>query len=307
MKKYLLILAAVPAIIALSGCGHVEGAKKLYKYACEHYGSCEMIDKDSHGRYGKDAYTVITCRDDEYGFTYTVKSYMTTLNFDGAKMGHSPITVSDFEAVYARYIYETCKEDIDAIGKKYNIEYVLWDDWLTEYSGSGQTPYQHVSTYGIVRAYDSTSAGEAAVAIGELYRAADTRDYFITDREEHEVPTILGKPMEPVDRDDSLGKLSVDDLEWHSIEEQRIQSQLEKAWTYDVTAEYVGQHSGVFSETGASLDDVLHYGNDYPKSMDSPVLFYDFVTDEGKEFWITDFSVKPPYGEHKGACSNYSE
>jgi hypothetical protein len=39
--------------------------------------------------------------------------------------------------------------------------------------------------------------------------------------------------------------------------------------------------------------------------MDSPVIFYELVTDSGKEFWVTDFIVKPEYGEHKGAWSNF--
>ena len=291
----------------LTGCGHVESAKALYRQAVENYGECELIEKVAHGRIGKDAYTEIVCRDEEYGFTYTVKSYMYENNFDGASLGYLPVTVSDFESVYAGFLYESVKDEIERIEQETGTEYEVWNDWLIDNYGSAQDSIQAITVYGVVKAYDSTSAGGAAVAIGELYREADTRGYFLSDRGSNMVPVIMGKPMKPASREESLGELSVFDLEWHSIEEQKISSYLEKAWTFDVTAEYVGQHTGVFSDTGADLNDVMHFGEDYPTNMDSPVLFYDFVTDEGKEFWITNFTVKPPYGEHKGAFSNYEE
>ena len=306
-KLYTSISVIVAGLIPclLIGCGHVESAKTLYRQAVENYGECDLIEKDTHGWRGKDAYTKIVCRDEEDGFTYTVKSYMYENNLDGASLGYLPITVSDFESVYAGFIYESVKDEITNIEQETGTKYEVWDDWLIDNYGSSQEPFQPITVYGVVKAHDSSSAGEAAVAIGDLYREADTRGYFLSDRGSNNVPVIKGKPMEPVSREDSLGELSILDLEWHSIEEQRMESYIEKAWTYDVTAEYVGQHTGVFSDTGADLNDVMHFGEDYPTGMDSPVVFYDFITDEGKEFWITNFTVKPPYGEHKGACSNF--
>ena len=308
MKKiYLFVIAAGLILGLLTGCGHVESARALYRQAEKKYGECELVEKDTHGKIGKDAYTEIVCKDAEYGFTYTVKSYMYANNLDGATLGYLPVTVSDFESVYAGFLYESVKEEIARIEQKTGTEYELWDDWLMDNNGSAQKPFQSVAVYGVVMAYDCTSAGVAAVAIGELYRDADTRGYFLSDRGTDPVPVIKGKPIDAVSKDESLGEVSTLDLEWHSIEDQRIMSYSEKAWTYDVTAEYVGQHTGGFSDTGADLDDVMHFGDDYPTSMDSPVVFYDFITDDGIEFWIANFTVKPPYGEHQGACSNYEE
>ncbi len=307
MKIYLAVVAAGLIPVLLAGCGHVESVKALYRQAGEKYGECELVEKESHGRSGKGAYSKIVCRDTEYGFTYTVNSYMYANNLDGATFGYKPVTVSDFESVYAGFLYESFKDEIAKIEQETGTEYELWDDWLIDNYGSAQKPYQAVTVYGVVKAYDSTTAGEAALAIGELYRDADTRGYFLSDRGTNEPPVIKGKPMEPKTKDDSLGELSTMWMEWESIEDHTIERYSEKAWTYDVTAEYVGQHEGVFADTGADLKDVMHQGDDYPTSMDSPVVFYDFVTDDGKEFWIANFTVTPPYGEHKGACSNYED
>ncbi|MCR5509141.1 MAG: hypothetical protein K6F34_10680 [Lachnospiraceae bacterium] len=306
IKKVVFPVAIM--LCTLTGCRRVESAEKLYAYANDKFGSCSLLEKISHGRKGHDAYTEIKCRDDEYGFTYTVKSYMKEQNLDGASLGYHPLTVSDFETNYAGYIYETNKDSIDAVCEKYGTGYELWEDWVTENYGHGNGPYASIYCFGVVKANDSDSAGKAAAGIGEIYSDADTRLYFITGREDGSAPPVIkGKPFEAADREESLGELSVIDLEWHSIEDKRIDSALEKAATYDDTAEYVGQHTGVFADTGASLGDVMKYGNDYPKEMDSPVIFYDFITEDGTEFWITDFSVKPPYGEHKGACTNFPE
>ena len=298
MKKYLVLLATVMLIGILTGCGHVDNPNKLYEYAKQNFGDCEMIDKETHGKIRSSAYTEITCKDKEYGFTYVVRSYMQEQGLDGATFFHLPHTVSSFESTYMQYIYKVNKDDIDAIAARYNVEYEPFT------LDKNDSVYHEVLFVGHVIANDSTAAGNAAVEIGKLYVATDTRKYFTAGRQSYDIPWINGTPVTPRYSGEGLGHLSLGDLKWHSSEEQHMDKIIERARTYDPTARLVGQHTALFSETGASLKDVTGLV-DLPTSMDSVVILHDFVTDDGKEFWVADFTVVPEYGEHKGACSNF--
>ncbi len=296
MKKNTVLLLIIILSAFLSGCGHVGSAKEVHSYAKETYGNSIMLDSESHGKISPEAYTTITCQDKQYGFTYFVTSYMADVGLDGATFYHKPAIRTDFETAYNVAIYESIKDKIPAIEAGYNVIYEPYMDYYNS--------WDNVSFFGYVKAYDSSSAGNAAVEIGKLYKEADSRCYFTTNRKSYNIPQIRGLKMDARDKNDTLGNLSIADFKWESIEEYYIKKALERARTYDETAKYIGQHDGVFSDSGASLDDVTG-GRDHPTSMDSPVIFYEFVTDSGKEFWVTDFIVKPEYGEHKGAWSNF--
>lgn len=218
MKKGLVILAAALMIAALTGCGHVENAKELHDYASKTYGNCKLVDKKSRGKWGHKAYTTITCQDEEYGFTYTVSSVMRANGLDGATFYYSPRLESDFESVYADYMYEANKESIASIENDQNIHYMKYNEWLMEHYGSVNEPTRKVDCFGYIKAYDEASAEQACVAIGNLFARSDTRKYFTTGREEYDIPMVRAVPFEPVNRYDYIGEFRLKDMAWHIIE-----------------------------------------------------------------------------------------
>ncbi len=103
-KTTALILLILTALVCLSSCGHVSSLRML-KLKAKQNGKCTYLRCEEGDDY-RTAYF-----EDELGFEYYIKSYMSDVVIDGANFGSTPSTSSNFKEKYFEYLCDKVNSD----------------------------------------------------------------------------------------------------------------------------------------------------------------------------------------------------
>lgn len=105
MKKMIAaVLFTIMCMALLSSCGHVTSLRSL-KFQAKQNGKCTYVRCEE----GDDFRTAYF--EDELGFEYYIKSYMSDINIDGSSFGSVPSTYSNFKEKYFGYLCDTINSE----------------------------------------------------------------------------------------------------------------------------------------------------------------------------------------------------
>ncbi|MBR4759540.1 MAG: hypothetical protein IK078_05255 [Lachnospiraceae bacterium] len=261
-KKYRRIFCiALLATVVLSGCGHVKSAKKLIRQAKRDHGACEVISKKE-----TEESTEVVLKDKLQGFEYTVRSYMSDINIDGASFGSLPEQRDGFETALIDYVLSETQTDVETVCQKYG---AVFDN---EYALSLTIP----------KGADAKTIGEEVAAYLYAYNKNNRMDDFRLSIRD--------------DEDSPLGSCYLSDGLYRTPQEEQIDDYrdyakrlLQETDNRGGEVTFVKKESGTFAETGLPLPRVANVlGSTFPKTMSDPVIFFYFKTDH-QEFYIADF------------------
>lgn len=123
-RKIIAILLFIAALFSLNGChfskDSVELASKseILEYAQQKFGESTYLSTSK----GDDSIEY-SLRDNQYGFEYTIKSFVQPYGMDGSVFGYSEEKSSDFESIYCNYICAELSEFISKNEKELNVEF----------------------------------------------------------------------------------------------------------------------------------------------------------------------------------------
>lgn len=106
-KKSIIFVVIVATIASIVGCAptpngvNLASKSKILRYVEMEFGKAEYVKKEE-----KDTSIVYTLKDKQYGFEYTVKTFVQELNIDGSVFGYAENKSNDFVNCYYAYIAE---------------------------------------------------------------------------------------------------------------------------------------------------------------------------------------------------------
>lgn len=270
MKKTLpLILALLLTLLCFTSCGHVSSLRTL-KFKARSNGKCKYI-RCEEGEGFRTAYF-----EDELGFEYYIKSYMSEINIDGSSFGSVPSTTSDFEEKYFRYLCDTV-----------NAKYTDSSVYLTLNSFSE-----------IKMITQGELVTDDVVTMGREFTKLEDRGRFID--------SIIPVYTDPDDYDTNVGSYGVDQDRYLDINETAASYYMDRITEYarmtgakkKVKPEYARyEHMRYDSVPGLSQKDLVStLGEPDPQVAGVDVYYF---TVDGTEYFITNVLV---YDE-----SSYSE
>lgn len=280
MKKAAMLLALLLCAVLFCGCDtDVASEKEIIEFANETYGKSEFLYSETQGEDDLCCYFT----DDEYGFTYYVRSYVHGVGLDGSVFWFSEDKSSDFTVLYYEHIRSATDSTIASLSQKYNVS-ITTEDTIYGRSFDVELTSDNVD-----------SACAAAEEVCELLRSYDARGYWeniccrVYDKDGNKRYTydiLHEKPLTP--------------------EDEEIEYFTEMAQMKNREAQYLRKDTRLFSETGITEDRLVHIlGTELP-TADSVITYY-YFTAEGKEFFLADVQVYYPDYSSMSWHTNYLE
>lgn len=271
VQRMAIFLSIVVSAFIVSACSSDPASgSKLLRYAKMNYGDavCVSVEETNDSR---------TCyfQDEEYGFSYWVKSTRNAFSMDGSKFFHFEDKQSNFEDAYYQYLYEALRQVFDDVKDRYRAEIVPVD-----LSSSNSLTVRNL---GLVSLYvsntEETNIIEVCREITEQYQDMDQRGYFAD-------AFIIVYDM----NSQRLGKYSLAEGEFLDVQEEKVKHFQMLAKLKDETSEYQYRKS-VLAEEFTELADI---------PAESVSLYY-FQTENGQLYYIADVII---HGEY---YSNYKK
>ena len=261
LKKGIGVASVLLAAALLAGCGHVKSAKELLRHARANHGKCKVVSQSEE----PESVTVVL-RDEKQGFEYTVKSYMSSFNLDGASFGTFPETRDGFDEALFEYTCEQTKEELDALLKS-----------------SGSRFNKDGLTLTLKGSADEKQLCEAAAQIFQKHNVDHRLDGY-----------NIGVNNE---KGEHLGSCTLPACSFRVPEEEKEDFFLSQAGILMEPypekrrgVEFVRKEDKTFKDTGLEPERAgCGYDTDKSPEKDSdPVTYYYFRT-ENQEFFIADF------------------
>lgn len=165
--KGIVFITALLVCLLLLGCGSVSGKKELISYAETKFGEAECVKYTSNSEEAE-----VTLRDAEYGFDYTVRSYMSDILVDGSSFGSIESKTSDFYEKYITYLQSSESDVFNNVKSNYGCQ-IVWTEYpsndcilisLQLADQSELTPLYEIAE--IVNTYDTRRAfGDAMIKV----------------------------------------------------------------------------------------------------------------------------------------------
>lgn len=163
-KAYLLFVLYLTLL--LSGCNAKIATKsQLLDYANETYGKAKYLDY-----YEDDGKSYLILKDAEYGFEYSVWSYVKDFSVDGSKFGEYENKESDFLENYENFIREEYADEFTDLENKHQSK-TQWNEFY-----SPKNNYEA----SIISLYISTEENAEVIAkeFYDIIDKIDTRKFF---------------------------------------------------------------------------------------------------------------------------------
>ncbi len=284
MKKIIRLsfftIILITCMLILCSCrSDPKSEQEVLDYAQRKYGSCTLVESDTSD---KDK-TVITVRDDSYGFTYNVTSSVNDINIDGSVFGKVEDTYDSYIPSFRDFIAEDAKNDFEYIRSNFKIKTELNDTTLRSLM------------YIYIDDSDIKNAREITRRAASIFSHYDKKNVFSL----YDVTSFDNNEQ-------LLGKCSVTKGEWMDYEAIMDDRIIQWAKSRKSSCTYLRKEKHKFSETGLSPGDVMkfYYETDIncPQDPDDEITLYYFKSD-GKEFYVADFM----YTVTDSYYSNYDE
>jgi len=165
-KKYniLIIPICLLLVLFLSGCGSISSEKELIDYANNNFGKAKFINFQKE----KDKSTA-TFQDEEYGFTYTVTSYIDSYQIDGSSFGEFETKSDTYTKSFISYLKDITQNQFSDIQNKYNCT-LEWNDY-----------YSPVASENIIISVylkDKNVTENVTTALGQIIKEIDNRNHL---------------------------------------------------------------------------------------------------------------------------------
>ena len=253
-------------LLTLCSCrSEPKSEQEALDYAAGKYGSCTLTDSDTSDK----SRTVITVRDDTYGFTYSVTSDVNEINIDGSVFGKAEGTYDTYIPSFRDFITEDAKDKFDYIRSGFKVTTELPDTDL------------HSLMFIYIDDSDVGNAKEITRRAASVFSLYDKRKVFSV----YDVTSY--------DRNDKLlGKCNITSGEWMDYEAIMDDRVIQFVKSKKSSARFLRKEKHKFSETGLTPGDVVkfYYESDIncPQNPDDEVTLYYFEAD-GREFYAADF------------------
>lgn len=288
MKKALSILLSCLFLIGTSSCAP-KNANQLISQARREHGSCTVVSKST-----ADGETTVVLHDELQDFDYTVRSFRSKINIDGANAGSYPDSRDSFDEDLSKKVISNVKDDLDRIAEETGTIY---------YADSEKTG----NLYPVILAKDTESGSKAAISFAEVIQTQNIDHRLdnveITVYQDSEI--TRSSELGPAYRT-RLGSVRLPEITFRDIEKETEANFIQIGLAHDKKAEYLGKEQKTFADTGLDLERVVIYdGESNPTRPDSPVTLYYFRASDGTDFWIGDFSYNYPGDEYFDRAASF--
>lgn len=263
-KKYqLLLVSAILFILSLTACGKVRDPNSLYQEAKKTYGDCTVVSESR-----TDKQSVVVLHDELQDFDYEMSSTMEKIMIDGSNFGSTPYSDNTFKISLIKKVMENQKAEIDKICEE-NDTFYKADDQLILFSP------------------DAASAKTAAIACAKAIQEEN-----LNSRLDGFIIYAGGNKYEDYWNNEHYGSIVLPDITWRDPQDESVDYYTEMAHTQtDANAVFLRTEKGIFKDTGADLDRVVHVlGSDIPESPEDEVTFYYFRSSSNEEYYLCDFN-----------------
>ena len=288
-RKIIAIFLFVATLFSLSGCHFSENSVRLaskteiLEYAQRMFGESTYLSS----REGDNSIEY-SLRDNQYGFEYTIKSFVQPYGMDGSVFGYSEEKSSNFEDMYWNYIYSDLSELIENDMYELGMELELYESMFKECIGA----------IIINEDVDNETAVKCIEKLAKKISQFDSRGYY----QNSEIRLEL--------QDNTyVGSYIFNEQKFKTAQELDIDFHMERAGQILNTNVQYKRMESVKKSDVAGLDDfqiafVLGSNND---TKDEVVCYY--FTSNDKEYFITDVIIEDEsyVGQHvyclTDACS----
>ena len=288
MKKALSILLSCLFLIGTTSCTP-KNADQLISQARKEHGSCTVVSKTA-----ADGGMTVVLHDELQDFDYTVRSFKSKINIDGANAGSYPDSRDSFVEDLSKKVISNVKNDLDRIAAETGTRYIADSD-------------KTGNLYPVIFANDTESGAKAAMSFAEVIQTQNI------DHRLDNVQIVVYQDSEKIRSSDlgsvygtKIGSVRLPDISFRDIEKETEDNFIQMGLAHDKRAEYLGKELKTFADTGLDLDRVVIFdGESNPTQPDSPVTLYYFRASDGTDFWIADFSYKYPGSEYFDRAASF--
>lgn len=279
-KFYILIVPILLLMVfCLSGCTNISSERELTKYANKNYGKAKCINfqKDNES-------STAFFLDETYGFTYTVSSYIDTINIDGSSFGSYETKKDTYTESFIAYIKDIIQSDLSNLQSKHNCTL----KWNPYYSSEAKD-----DVLIFVKLKDKNSCKDITTSIGKLVENIDITQHF-------NKATIYGEY-----NNEFVGKYSLSSQIYLDSNDSNINWAMENAYTImktykNISINSVEELSYINSEEmdvtnipGINNETLSYRITDTNESLKhTMVYFYKFKNNT----WIIADCLVAPYG-----------
>ena len=261
------------ALSGLCACS-ARGAKSLYVEAAAKHGACEIVSKEE-----SDDFTKVVLHDELQDFDYEVISGMDDIDFDGANFGSIEGTKDNFMSGLKKKVVSDIKADLDKTceGMHFETYYDSSDDRIIGISSANADDCQ-----------------KAALACAKLVQ------------EQNQKGRLDGLQIVADGDAEHYGSVKLPDITWRDADAENADHYTMIARDIiDSDVTFIRLEKKTFADTGADLDRVVNmFGEEYPTSPDSPVIFYYFKASDGNEYYLCNFNY---YSEDHGSFRTFTD
>lgn len=163
MKNFKIIIFIIIISMFFVGCGNLSSKNELIDYANKNYGECVFLEEDL-----LEDERILTLKDKEYNFEYSISSYMGEFILDSTYFGSTPDIMSTFTEGYLMFFYETYKNTLNKIENENNCVIEI-NEFYNPKNNGDVLIYLYVNT---------NNYKEISELLCKFIKEYDTRDYF---------------------------------------------------------------------------------------------------------------------------------
>lgn len=145
----------------------IASEKQMSKYANKNYGKATLVESEK-----TEEYLICHFTDNEYGFTYWVKSRIADFQMDGSVFFRFETKDSNFEEQYYYKLCEELQDSFEEMEQKYNINILIAE----------KKPWNNINRQALVKIifqdFTEESVVEISKEVSQLFVEADTRKYW---------------------------------------------------------------------------------------------------------------------------------
>ncbi|AEV69968.1 hypothetical protein Clocl_3486 [Acetivibrio clariflavus DSM 19732] len=244
-RAYILLILCLIAL--LCGCkANVASKSQLIKYAKKNYGEAQCLNYVV-----EDGKSYVILKDKEYGFEYSVWSYISDFSMDGTKFGEIENKSSNFTKNYIDYMKASAAYDFSNLKKKYNCDI----EWKEYYNPNDSFDDILLDIY-------LSNADDAEKVAKEFYdeiKEFDKRDHFIYGR------------INIYYNEDIIGEYKFSDNKYMTKEEAEIDWFMKRAMdimnsSFDANIKSIDEFTYLYMET-MDVNNIPGYEENSPRRI----------------------------------------
>ena len=262
MRRNTFFALMLAGLFTLAGCScNARGARSLYLEAKLTHGDCSIVSESE-----SDELTEVVLHDKLQDFDYKVVSSKTDINIDGANFGSAQHTTDYFKTGLKQMVLDKAGTEIDQAvngrGLRYETDLLPTSD-----------------VFVCIFAEDKDKGIEAALEVAGIVQELNVKN------------RLDGMWIKVSNGDEQFGSVKLPDVKWRDPDDEMTDYYMEQiSYQIDQKVEFLRKEQKTFADTGVDINSVhACYESCNPDSPDSPVTYYYFRAEDGKEYYMCDF------------------